>query len=249
MLYWLLSPYLPSGKETIVIDARTIEAVHERRTNLAGREPTAEERAQVVDDYVGEEILLREAYRHGWHLKSSRVRQRLILAMRSAMSEALPEPSTAQLRAYYQANAERYRAPESVTFSHVFFENGAPRSPPDTSKLLESLNRGTDFRTLGDDFWLGATIRQTKTQLAGVVGRSFADEVFALEPGSWFGPIVSKRGVHLVRLLARHPETLLEFDNMEQMVRTKWITDRHAEIRERKMSRIRERYTVRRDPS
>lgn len=247
LMFLVLSAYLPSGKRTILIDARTIDAVVERRTNIEARELTAEEREQAVEDYVSEEILLQEAYRNGWHLENGRVRQRLLLAMRSALIEDLPEPSAAQLRAFYQANVERYRTPEAVTISHVFFANGSP--DPDAARVLDSLNRGADPRGMGDELWLGSTIaRQSRHQLAGALGASFADAVFALEPGSWAGPIPSNRGTHFVELLERHPETLPELDAVAPFVRADWITRRHREIRERKMSRIRERYTVEREP-
>jgi hypothetical protein len=252
LVFLLLSPYLPSGKQTIVLDSRTIDAVLERRTAVEARELTEEEREQAIEEHVREEILLREAYRHGWHLEDGRVRQRLVLAMRSALLEDLPEPSLAQLRAFYQANAERYRTPVAVTFSHVFFANDSPPTA-DASSVLRSLNEGADPRGMGDEFWLGSTlVRQTRHQLAGALGTSFADEVFALEHGKWAGPFASNRGKHFVRLLSLYPETLPEFDAVERFVRVDWLTQRHEEIRERKMSRIRERYTVRgagREPS
>ena len=172
---------------------------------MEGRELTAEQREQAIEDHVGEEILLREAYRHGWHLENGRVRQRLILAMRAALTKALPEPSTAQLRAYYQANAERYRVPVSVTFSHVFFESGSPRTPRDSSKVLASLNRGADFRAMGDEFWLGSTmVRQTRQQLAGALGVSFADEAEAASSNA-----MDRRRIRQpLRPLALSPEPL-----------------------------------------
>ena len=107
VLFFILAPNLPWGRETIRIDARTAAAIVERRANLEGRELSEEERDRAIEDYVREEILVREAYRNGWHLQNGRVRQRLLLAMRTALSEDVPAASTAELRAYYQANADR----------------------------------------------------------------------------------------------------------------------------------------------
>jgi hypothetical protein len=233
----------------ISLDSRTIDAVIEGRTATEARELTAREREQAIEDHVREEILLREAYRHGWHLEDGHVRQRLVLAMRSALLEDLPEPSLAQLRAFYQANAERYRTPMAVTFSHVFFADHSLRTA-DAASVLRSLNDGADPRRMGDEFWLGSTmVRQTRHQLAGALGASFADDVFALDHGKWAGPFASNRGTHFVMLLERHPETRPELDAVERFVRVDWATQRHEEIRERKMNRIRERYTIRRESS
>ncbi len=241
LLFFLLAPYLSWGRETIHVDARTVAGIVERRSNLEGRKLTTEEREEAIQDYVCEEILVREAHRNGWHLENGRVRQRLVLAMRTALNEDLPEASSAQLRAYYQANADRYRVPVSVTFSHVYFEKGSSPMPG----VLGSLESGADFRAMGDSFWLGAImVRQTRHQLQGALGTSFAEAVFTQEPGRWFGPIESSRGTHFVRADDRHPPELPELETLERYVQLDWATERRAELLERKMSRIRERYTL-----
>ena len=129
LAFLVLSPHLATNKEIIVIDARTRDSIIERRANLEGRELELEERDRALADYIRDEVLIREAHRNGWHLDNGRVRQRLVLAMRTAMSEDIPEPSLAQLTAFFQANANRYRVPESVTLTHVFFEAGSPNDP------------------------------------------------------------------------------------------------------------------------
>ena len=99
LAFLVLSPHLAFDQETIVIHARTRESVIERRTNLEGRELTPAERDRAIADYLRDEILVREAHRNGWHLENGRVRQRLVLAMRTALNEDVPEPSRAQLQA------------------------------------------------------------------------------------------------------------------------------------------------------
>lgn len=240
-LFFVLEAYLPWRQELIRLDSRTIAGIVEHRSNLVGRELSAEERERAIQDHVRNEILVREAHRNGWHLENGRVRQRLLLAMRSALNEELPEASSAQLRAYYQANADRYRSPMSVTFSHVYFET---ETPP-TSHVLGALAGGDDFSAMGDSFWLGSTVvRQTRQQLRGALGSSFADSVFALDTGSWVGPIESSRGTHFVRIDERHPAALPELESMQRFVQLDWATELRAEILERKIERMRERYTI-----
>ncbi len=242
LAFLVLSPHLASNKEIIVIDARTRDSVIERRTNLEGRELTSEERDQAIADYLRDEMLVREAHRNGWHLENGRVRQRLVLAMRTALNEDVPEPSLAQLRAFFRATADRYRVPPSVTMAHVFFEVDSSHDP---QRVLASLREGRDFRDMGDPFWLGAKfLRMTETRLAGALGESFAASVFALSPGSWSGPIASNRGLHYVRVETRHDPELPPFEVAEPHVRLDWDNTRRAEIYERKMERMREDYVI-----
>ncbi len=242
LTFLVLSPYLGSHEETIVIDARTRDSVIERRTNLEGRELASEERDRAIADYLRDEILVREAHRNGWHLENGRVRQRLVLAMRTALNEDVPEPSLAQLRALFRATEDRYRAAPSVTMAHLFFEVSTPNDP---QQVLASLREGRDFRDRGDPARLGAKVsRITEMRLAGALGESFAASVFALAPGSWSGPIESNRGRHYVRIEIRHDGELPPFEVAEPHVRLDWGRTRRAEIYERKMERMRENYVV-----
>ena len=243
----MLAPYLPSGKEAISIDADTLEGVLEAQRGRLGRELTEEDEARAIQDYVDEEILVREAHRNGWHLENGRVRQRLLLAMRTTLTEAPPEPMRSELRAYFQANVDRYRLPESVSFDHVFFATDSPAAPASPDAFLSSLRAGNDWRTLGEPYWRGASIeRESQYQIAGGFGDAFAERVFALEPGGWVGPIASNRGTHYVRVTDRFESELPEFEAVDRIVRMDWVTSRTEEARARRLSRLAERYEIER---
>ena len=244
-LYLALGPYLPAGKEAIVIDADTREGLLESERGRLGRELTEEDEARAIRDYADEEILIREAYRNGWHLENGRVRQRLLLAMRTTLTEVPPEPTTSVLRAYFQANVDRYRLPESVSFQHVFFASDSPAAPQSPDAFLSRLRAGQDWQSVGEPYWRGATIeRESQYQIAGGFGDDFAERVFALRPGSWAGPVSSNRGTHYVRVTGRFAPEVPEFDSVERIVRMDWVTSRTEEARARRMSRLAERYEI-----
>lgn len=245
IVFCALGSFVPWGRETIRVEARTVAALVERRANALGRDLTDDERVAVVEDFVREEILVREAYRRRWHQKSPGVRRRLLLAMAPASSGERPPAAQAQLSAYFRAHAERYRVPESLTFSHVFFEHASALLPEDASEFLETLEANADFRGLGDEFWLAPeAVRQTRQQLRGALGASFADAVFALEPGSWAGPFTSTRGTHFVRVDERHPSELPALEGVRRFVEVDWESERRAALRDETLSRLRGRYSV-----
>jgi hypothetical protein len=243
-LFLLAAAVLPGPKERVVIDARTVRAVLEQRANVLGRELSPEEREAAIQAHVDEELLLREAYRRGFHLTNGTVRRRLLGKMRLGMNTEIPQPTFAQLSAYFNANSELYQVPEAITFAHVFYERG--RSEPiDESALLEALGAGVDFSTLGDRFWLGPVLAQiTEERLAGTLGNEFAEAVFGLTPGAWTGPFESSRGTHYVYIVERYPPTLPELETVEEFVRLHWLDERRREITERKLERMMTRYRI-----
>jgi hypothetical protein len=103
VLFLLSSAVFEYGRETIVIDAPTVSGMLEARADRLGRDLTPEEEDEALQAYIDEEILLREAYRRGIHLTNARARYRLLRRMRLELGAGIPEPSRAQLRAYYRA--------------------------------------------------------------------------------------------------------------------------------------------------
>ena len=82
--------------------------------------PTKAELAGIIQGRVDEEILAREAIRLGLDKDDMIVRRRLAQKMAFAGEDlAAAEPTDAQLRAYYAANAARYATPARL----------APRKP------------------------------------------------------------------------------------------------------------------------
>lgn len=246
LAFFMLSPVLPFGKDVIRLDARTRTQVAERRASALGRELSEDERQRALDDYIDSEILLRESYRKGRHRELSRVRQRLVLAMRTALSEDIPAPSDPELRAYFSAHRDDYTLPASVTWSHVFFSLGDSGAAERASRSFAALSRGEDFRSMGDRFAAGSLIeRSTHARLAIELGESFADELFSLRGSDWHGPLVSTLGHHLVRIESRVAESVPDFADVKRYVELDWRTERQRTSFERQLERMRERYDVR----
>ena len=168
--------------------------------------------------------------------------------MRLALSEGVPQPSRAQLRAYYNTNSARYQVPETVTFGHVYFEPGS--GPTDPAEPLEALRGGADFSALGDRFWMGPILeRVTREQVAGALGPDFAEAVFSMPTGEWQGPVESSRGTHYVAVAVRHPPETPPFEAVEPQVEADWVFERRTDITERRLNRMRAGYEVEYDPA
>lgn len=79
--------------------------------------------------------------------------------MRSTLSEVIPEPSVAQLRAYYDENRDLYMSDSARSFEQVFFFAIAER-PADPQAFTDEIKRTDDFAALGDYNQYGNTVRK-----------------------------------------------------------------------------------------
>ena len=79
---------------------------------------------QLIDAYVREEALHREAQALGLGRDDYVIKRRMIQKidfLTQGFAEAVVTVSADDLKAWYKVNRERYRQPALITFTHVFF--------------------------------------------------------------------------------------------------------------------------------
>jgi hypothetical protein len=228
-------------RETIVIDEPAIQAMVDQQTQFLGRPLTEPERQRVVQGMVDDAVLLREAYKRGLE-QDSLVDQHLVQKMRFLLNEDLPEPSEAELRAYLEANLERYRSPPAVTLDQVYFAD--PAAVPDG--LLERLRAGAAIEGLGDPlFMLGSRLTNYSARdLGDLFGADNAERIFAMPPGEWQGPLRSTEGVHFVRVVSAQPARVPAFEEVRNSVLEDWRRAQQVENVAKRVAELRTRYRI-----
>ena len=95
VLYGCWRFFAPVSGEVVRIEPEAIRAAERQQVELLGRALTDTERATIREDFIDQEVLLREALRRGLHWGDYRVRQRLVRMMRGVLTESVPDPSVA----------------------------------------------------------------------------------------------------------------------------------------------------------
>ena len=191
-----------------------------------------EELQRLIDDYVREEVLHREAIALGLDEDDYVIRRRLVQKLEfitEGFAEAGAAIDDAALRRYFDANKTDYYVEPYVTFTHVFFETeDRPREQADAlaERKLEELNRkGTPFSDAprhGDRFLYHVNyVERTPDYVGSHFGPPMAQALFTLEPNEfvWKGPFDSPYGVHLVLLTTNEPGREPEIAEIEGRVR------------------------------
>lgn len=232
----------PQG-DGVVISAAFADALTREHTQRTGRAPTAEEARALVDRFVDEEILTREAAALGLDRGDPIVRRRLAQKMSFlAESEAAQEPTEAELQRRLEAHADRYRSAPRVSFRHVFL--GRERRA-EAERALAELRAGARPDTLGDPFLRGAHFAaRTPAEVEAVFGAAFTAALGGVAQGTWSGPLASSYGVHLVLVEERTegaPATLAEAG---ARVRQDLLDERREAASREQLRRLRARYRV-----
>jgi hypothetical protein len=168
----------------------------------------------------------------------------------SAEDAPVPEPDEAQLAAYLQANPERFRAEDRLTFRQVFLSAtrraaAIDRDGQHVADALAHADAAVDTAALGDPFALGEEFQaMSPNEVASVFGDGFAKRIAVMEPGRWQGPIASSFGQHFVYISERIRGGLPPLDAVRPVVSREWSNARRLEAEQKLYASLRERYEI-----
>jgi len=231
-------------------DLRTMESYFESQWH---RPPTPEEFNAMVEDKVREEVLYREALAMGLDKDDTIVKRRMAQKMQFLAEDvaAAHEPSTAELKAWFDKNSSKFALPSRYSFRHLYFspdrrgknaqEDAAKAlvriaGQPEDSKLVASLADQFMFQDYYGD--------RAPEALAKEFGPQFVVALEKLQPGSWQGPIESGYGWHLVFVDTVIPGRIPAFGEMEPDVKTAWLGEQKAQAWHKAYADMRAKYSV-----
>ncbi len=234
--------------DEIVITAAEVAEIERAASLLQGRPPTEAELERFVADTVRDEVYYRQALALGLDTDDTVVRQRLIEKMRELAENVVdPVPPDADVEAWFEANAERFRIPEQVSFDHVFFsprERGdAVRADAEAARA--ALAGGADPAGFGDSTPLGGRFEAADAaRVRTLFDEPLTEAVFSAASGEWIGPFESGFGWHVVRVTDRAPARDPDFAEIEERVRAAYGDEQLALANEAAFEEMRDNYEI-----
>ena len=218
---------------------------------------TPEQRQSLVDDYVHEEALFREAQTMGLREGDYVIRQRMVQRLKFLIDDAvaaLPPPTETQLQQYFSSHRDEYREPAMYTFTHVFFDS-AQHGDDEACKLaLQTLpllrSKQVSFAgatAYGDRFpFLQNYVERRADYVASQLGSTMLTALDMVDTStpSWSGPYRSPYGWHLVLLTRRLAAHLPDISTLHQRLVEDFARDQREARRRRVIDQIVSRYTV-----
>jgi hypothetical protein len=125
LLYGLFTEPTPDEDDkTIVVTAGEIEWMQSSWQKRWNRPPTQQELDGLIQQYIRETVLYREALTMGLNQHDQVIRRRLAQKLEFLAKDlvALTPPTDEELRAYFEAHQDRYQAPVLYTFTQVFID-------------------------------------------------------------------------------------------------------------------------------
>lgn len=161
---------------------------------------------KLLEEFIREEVLFREAKSLNLNETDYIIRQRLVQKMEYLLrASEIKRP--VNLGEFYALNKDRYLTPKKITFTHIFFgkkERGSwSESERSAEKLLTDFlskppGKGSEINS-GDRFVFHKNyVDKSSEHISSHFGKEFSDALFELGIGTWEGPIKSAYGHHIV---------------------------------------------------
>ena len=192
-----------------------------------------EDRQALAADYFREEALYREALAMGLDRMDTGLRGRygrlLNIVLSSRVRADTNELSDKELADYFADNYWRYSIPRKSTFAHIYLSaaiHGADGVAEVASSVLKEVNqkgvRADQAGQFGDHFMYHRNyVGKSQDEIASHFGGAFAKQVESLSPdkNTWYGPLESQFGLHLVMLTAIEEQKAPQFHEVRERVR------------------------------
>lgn len=171
---------------------------------------------QVIDDYVREEALAREARSLGLDRNDYVIKRRLIQKIdyiAQGFADAQSTVTDDDIRAYYDDHKQDYFIEPRITFTHIFFSSerhGMDQAMDLAAQTLAQVRQDragfNEASRYGERYLYGLNyVERSELYVESHFGEAMTAELFALAPDSatWHGPMQSTFGSHLVMVTGR----------------------------------------------
>jgi len=237
----------------ILVDSNRINAMISEWESRWQRPPTRQEIDGLIQQYIKEDVLYRQAVSMGLNEDDPITRRRMAQKLEFLTSDLaqMQEPAEGELEAFFEENEENYRDPDRISFSQIFIDPDArgDATLDDADEILAQLKAqgepGEEALDMGDRFMLqnyfaSATELDVRRQL----GSGFSEAVMKLEPGRWHGPVLSGYGVHLVYVFAFQAAPAPQFEAVRERVLEDWHTVKREEFNQQFLESLKERFEI-----
>ena len=241
-------------RDTLVhVDSNRINGFISEWEARWNRPPTSEEIDGLIQSYIKEDVLYRQAVAMGLNEDDPITRRRMAQKLEFLTSDLamMVQPADGALEQYFNDNSEAYLAPDRMTFSQVFFDpdsrgNSTLEDAAEALLKLQAAGEPTEeSMQVGDGFMLQSDfVSVTATEAARQMGSGFVEAVVQLELGSWHGPVLSGYGVHLVYVYSYEKSPPAVFEDVQAAVLENWQFEQREQFNVDFLENLKTRYEI-----
>lgn len=227
-------------QDEIVVDESVVQRIASLWERQMQRPPTEEEMDGLIRDWIEDEIWYREARRLELDEEDIIIRRRLVQKAQFVAEAAAPEPTDADVRAWFEDHIADYRLPRRFSFRQAYFRDR------ETAAARGSVLDDENWQDLAQPSMLNAAYAlRSRREIASLFGEPFADSLAQMPPGNaWQGPVESEFGWHWIQLQEIRPAEAPSFDAVKNAVLNDYIYALKIEARQAYLDDLKDEYDI-----
>jgi hypothetical protein len=236
----------------IVINPAKVEQFITVFSRTWHRPPSQQELEALIEDYIKEEVLYREALVMGLDKDDIIVRRRMRQKLEFLTEDAsvTSQPTAQDLQRWLDSHPDNFRVGPSIAFTHVYYNasrvgDSAFVAASKALARIDGAGRDSAAPDRGDKTMLPSEFPLSPLgEVARLFGDDFSQQIAKLAANKWAGPIQSGYGWHLVYISERIEDGARPLADVYEAVQREWTEARHKEIVEATYRKLRERYAI-----
>lgn len=251
LLIFALDRFARSGDDDprlIVIDDAVRAELVALFAEGRGRKPTDKEYEFLVERWLYDEVMYREALALGLDKGDVMFRSRLELKLRAMLinSVQVDPPTEEDLRRWFEANRARYTTPPR--FDLVQFPVDGDDPERTASALAATLGGSKDDSAIPVEYE-GALRHykgRSRDNIAAVFGDDFAALLLQGDTERWRA-LRSEGGWHVAQVRGERPQVAPDFEALKPRIRAEWTKYHNRRLAGEAFEEIRRSYEIRRE--
>lgn len=211
---------------------------------------------KLIDNYVREEALYREAITLGLDKEDYIIKQRMIQKVEYLLKgfiETDLEITEEELEEYFRSNTDRYQESGRISFFHIYFNNNEQSLNEVHERATEMLGQIKVKKLLpaqtfgrGDRFlYFKNYIDKNPAFISSHFGEDFSADIFGIDKLEiWQGPLSSEHGEHIVWIRAKHKQRSPALSEIRDKVREDLRTEKISIVLDKKIQGIVQKYKI-----
>jgi len=245
LLFNLVSDSNRVASDEIVVTAGRIENIVTIFQKTRQRPPTADELRGLIDNFIVEEVLYREAVAIGLDKDDTIIRRRLRQKMEFLLDDfTAVEPSDADLQNYLDKNTDQFRTDALISLEQVYLNEFSRDKAEDMLVRLRSGEVENPER-LSESYLLPYRLdNASESVVSAQFGGTFKTLLFDLDVGNWTGPVESPFGIHLIKVASITPGYVPGLEEIRKEVERDWLSEFRNGAQQKILDQMRAGYTI-----
>jgi parvulin-like peptidyl-prolyl isomerase len=222
-IYSLVNNTAPQDNNKVYVSKNQLNKIYDAWVDKTGKSPNKMQKKKLLDEYIQDEILFREAKAKGLDKNDHVIRKHLAKKIKFIFDDStvLKKATDEELKEIYKKEVSLFKTNENISFNQIVFTKDTKNIEIEAQKLLDRLKDSKSSKVST----IGKKVDLSKESVEKIFSKEFTNRIFNLKLNTWQGPFQTKYGLHLVNIHSIIKNKTPSFEDMKNKLEIKYTKE------------------------